>query len=343
MISFIVGSLVFSALIIYIWLLFTSLPNVRAKLIGMPVSFIHLVLSRDNKWKKPTGQAETLALALRGGDAVKRKRLYFVRHGESLWNQVFNRGLNFGIVVRFFSCLLEELRLFALPDSMFWDSPLSPLGIQQAVQMSSWLQHESVTNVHAGILRGESDSVICSSNLRRSVATILTGFSGRLLRRPTEKVFVVSSAQEVTRNIDGYSLSAPRGVPSASHIETEIPELDKVVDVLYGSLDGQFNSGNKPLFDSSGLKRMNEFAHWAFTSTACRDKPTVILGGHSLWFREFFKAFLPTEKSHTCKTKKIVNCGIVAFDLLCVGAKYVIDPESIQVVYGGFEGAHTTK
>ena len=33
------------------------------------------------------------------------------------------------------------------------------------------------------------------------------------------------------------------------------------------------------------------------------------VAGHSLWFREFFKSFLPKSCSHTAKTAKMVNCG----------------------------------
>jgi hypothetical protein len=66
----------------------------------------------------------------------------------------------------------------------------------------------------------------------------------------------------------------------------------------------------------------------------------VIVGGHSLWFRCFFQTFLPYTFGHMCKQKKMVNGGVVAFDLLKAntksGPKYMIDSESIVTVYGGF-------
>ncbi len=33
-------------------------------------------------------------------------------------------------------------------------------------------------------------------------------------------------------------------------------------------------------------------------------------------YREFFRTFLPKDANHVAKTKKMVNCGVVAFDLV---------------------------
>jgi hypothetical protein len=108
-------------------------------------------------------------------------------------------------------------------------------------------------------------------------------------------VHVISSAQEITRNIDGYTLSPPGGCPAPSWIESRQPELDRVVSGLYSEdrLSGHYNKGQKPLFGSvsNGFARMKEFSDFVFNSEVCSDKATIILGGHSLWFREFFKNF----------------------------------------------------
>lgn len=345
MLAFILVAFWVSVILIYLWLLSTSTGNVRAKLLGMPIAFVHLVLTRDNKWKRGGDPQETLLIASKAPESVTRKRIYFVRHGESMWNEVFNRGLNFGIIWRFISSVLQEFHLLPFPDSVFWDSPLSPLGIRQAVQLSGWVEHSDPKNKHAAILRGDSDtpSIVCSSNLRRALSTTLTAMSGRLLRRSREKVYVLSSAQEITRNIDGYSLSAPGCFPAPSWVEMQQPELDKVVTAIYSGdhLDARDNKGSKPL-SSNGLQRMNEFCSWAFNNETAREIPTIILGGHSLWFREFFKTFLPAKSAHESKSKKIVNCGIVAFDLIGLHGRYAIDPDSVQVVYGGFEDKNST-
>jgi len=341
MLAFVIGCGVVMGFVMYLWLLASTTGAVHTKLRGMPIAFMHLILSRDNKWKKPTDPIQVLNTAQRNPDQVRRKRVYFVRHGESMWNEVFNRGLDLGILWRFLSCVMQELNLLPYPDSVFWDSPLSPLGIRQAVQLSAWIEHSHPNNTHAAILRGNSDtpSVVCVSNLRRAVSTVLTGLSGRLIRNSKEQVNVLSSAQEITRNIDGYTLSPPGGYPSPSWIETQQPELDRVVSGLYSAdrLNGEHNKGQKTLFGSTanGLYRMIEFCDYSFNTCPAN---TIILGGHSLWFREFFKNFLPFSSSHQAKSQKIVNCGIIAFDLIATTTGgYAIDPESIQTVYGGYE------
>ena len=94
--------------------------------------------------------------------------------------------------------------------------------------------------------------------------------------------------------------------------------------------------GNKPI-NTNGLKRMNEFCDFAFSGV---NEEHVIVGGHSIWFRTFFKTFLPYQVDHVCKNRKIVNGGVVAFTLMKLqtpkGNKYMVDPNSIQVLYGGF-------
>ena len=74
------------------------------------------------------------------------------------------------------------------------------------------------------------------------------------------------------------------------------------------------------------------------------DQPssTLVVGGHSLWFRSFFQLLLPAESAHVAKKKKLVNCGVVGLTLQvrrdATGAHYyTVDERSITVVYGGFE------
>lgn len=94
-------------------------------------------------------------------------------------------------------------------------------------------------------------------------------------------------------------------------------------------------TGNKPI-SSNGLLRMLEFCNYVFG----QKEEVIITGGHSIWFRSFFRTFLPYENSHVSKTRKIVNGGTVSFTLLKTetdtGPKFMVDPGSILVVYGGF-------
>lgn len=95
------------------------------------------------------------------------------------------------------------------------------------------------------------------------------------------------------------------------------------------------HSGNKPI-NTNGLKRMDEFCDYVFTLK----EGHIICGGHSIWYRSFFRSYLPYSMDHIAKKKKIVNCGCVAVTLMKAttgnGVRYMIDPSSVRVVYGGF-------
>jgi hypothetical protein len=93
----------------------------------------------------------------------------------------------------------------------------------------------------------------------------------------------------------------------------------------------------------NGGHRLQEFCEWVFSDCSPATlAPTVIVAGHSLWFRTFFQAYLPHTAYHECKSLKIVNCGVVMFELEMLedgggGATYRIDADSVQSLYGGFE------
>ena len=76
------------------------------------------------------------------------------------------------------------------------------------------------------------------------------------------------------------------------------------------------------------------------TGAPTQDAKTVIVGGHSLWF-EFLQVLHPEQEERVGKRKKIVNCGVVAFDLKCGkdasgNSSPGIDSSTVRVVYGGF-------
>ena len=86
---------------------------------------------------------------------------------------------------------------------------------------------------------------------------------------------------------------------------------------------------------------MNEFAAIAFDQI---EKDTIIVGGHSLWFRSFFRTFLPRDFEHVSKKKKLINGGVAAFTLCKVTSDtgdmfethFMIDPKTVSIVHGGF-------
>ena len=116
------------------------------------------------------------------------------------------------------------------------------------------------------------------------------------------------------------------------------PTLAKELDVAAidarALFDASRNAGQKPI-GRVASDSMREFAAWAMN----QDADVVVAGGHSIWFREFFKTYLPFDSECLGKKKKIVNCGMVSFDLTFGvhpehGEMYAV--ENVREIYGGF-------
>lgn len=104
---------------------------VHAKVILYIDGLIMLVASRDSKFRQPPDYtARRLPV-----DATKR--IVFIRHGESVWNEVFNRGFNIGLFSRLFKALVTELKFIATPYSVLFDTPLNKEGLQQVRSLAS--------------------------------------------------------------------------------------------------------------------------------------------------------------------------------------------------------------
>eukprot|EP00899_Mesostigma_viride_P024463 jgi/Mesvir1/5200/Mv15332-RA.1 len=277
---------------------------------------------------------------------VARKRFLLIRHGESVWNEVFNRGFGPSFVGRLIKALIKEWKLMITQDSVFYDSNLNGEGIEQAVELSHFLEHEAkpwsevsepnpanLETLLAVLVNGDADnlrSVVVTSNLRRAIETCSIALRNRL-QKTKEKVIINSDLQEITFNVDGIALALPG----------QAPELGTLSDHTWASFqpdkvfDCSWNMGTKPL-DSNGFVRSVRFLEWAFG----REEDIIIASGHSLYFRNLFKTFLPRDVQHPGKQKKIVNGGAVALTVIKGIHKgqsvYMIDPDSIQVIRGGF-------
>lgn len=241
--------------------------------------------------------------------------------------------------------LLFLYKRFLPKFSWFYDSPLSSLGLTQVDELRSFLLDTKNTtgpeSVHLKILRadpGAPSSKIVSSNLRRAISTLAGGLSERLARRPDDKILIVTALQEISRNPDTLSITPPHSPVQASWIEKTIStSMCDYPKLLSSQVDVSLHVGDKPI-NTNGLQRMQEFCDFCFSPSVNEDY--IIVGGHSIWFRSFFNMFLPFSVHHVAKNKKIINGGIVTFDLLKAetkrGPKYMIDPKTIQVIYGGF-------
>ena len=318
---------------------------IHAKILLYIDGMIQMVASKDSQWKQPVDWTSSKI------PKIGSKRIIFIRHGESVWNEVFNRGFNLGFPMRLLKAAIREATLFASPFSIFFDTPLNHEGLQQAKDLAKFLEagvtsdNPAVADV-ISVLRGDApqDSLIVSSNLRRALATVAIGL-WRRLDKTREKILIHSACQEISRNVDCVASAAPGTTPHMEGPDSgEAPKLmahgptyaaDKIFDPAY-------NSGQKPL-NERGIERLQYFAEWVFT----RPEHTVIVGGHSLWFRNFFKAFLAANDNHPGKSCKMVNGGVVAFTLNIGktdnGHVHWIEPNSIVTVHGGFEAPKSSK
>jgi len=323
-------------LILALWtaaLFSQSVANVVYKLHLIRLGLTHLLFSSDKKWKK-----------LGDPDRVTKKRsktIYFVRHGESAWNVVFNKGFGKTFPKRLGNALQKEANLFTTLDSVFVDSPLSSLGAEQALELQSYIESIPDSDPDAVLKTGESGkSVLASSNLRRALSTGTIGFWPRI-RRTQERIHVLSSLQEITFNVDGVALAKPYSSPVLADEElgalTSVTRADFDPDRYF---DCSENAGDKPV-RGKGVNRMLEFCHWCFK----RDEPVIIAAGHSLYFRFFFQTFLPYTSQHEGKKSKMANGCVVKFTIWegkdpNQEDRYVIEEASIKVLHQDFESKH---
>ena len=331
------------------------------------VTLRYLLFSNDKKWKKP--KEDPASFFPPATAVMDKKTIVFVRHGESTWNDTFNRGDR--SVPVFLLCFLPNLVRSVFwewyffvtgkaDESWFYDSPLSAKGLGQARGVRQFLSKNLAyaTPREAELMRvllgqptepkdnnnnnnsnnksgsSSSSSQLVSSNLRRAIATTVVGFQDRLEQRMEgDSVMILPHLQEISRNPDALSITPAHGRVVGAW--TDPPEI---AGLVHHAMDTVHHTGNKPI-DSNGWKRMDAFCRFCFHNVT---KDNIVATGHSLWFRSFFRTYLPHTLEHTAKKRKLVNGGCVGFSLLRTVTPhdqtehYMIDPKSITVLYGGF-------
>jgi hypothetical protein len=309
-----------------------------------------MITSKDNKG---IGKKLTNPDDIKKCSDVTTKRILFIRHGESDWNDVFNKGFGPSILVRIGKAMFREAKLYPTGDSVFLDSPLNHEGFNQALELGRFIKASGDPNAAPDqknekfselltVLRGDSldpvsgqpalSSIIVSSNLRRAISTCTAALWDRV-SATKEKIFLFSGLQEISRNVDTKALSDAQSIPDLSRITQYVPSFSSDAAQYY---DVSENFGNKSK-SFTGIKRMKAFADWVFT----RPEDVIITSGHSLWFKFFFGEYLPHSSTHIAKSTKIVNSGVVSFVLsrgtLDGAAVFFIEEESINTLFGGFE------
>jgi hypothetical protein len=304
-------------------------------------SLVYMVLSKDTKGLGPkyriVGAADDPARVAKRLDETTTKRIIFIRHGESDWNNVFNKGKNIGMLFRLLKAIITEWTMIFRLDSPFLDSPLNEEGIEQALQLREYIENDNSGTTDSekellDVMRGKTGtSIIVSSILRRAIATTTLAVWPRI-ERTGEKIHLLSHLQEISRNVDTCALSQANTVADLPFSRVS-PHCGGSDTCNSGSFNTSLNHGSKAL-GVKGKGRIEDFNKWAMECT----EDTIIVGGHSLWFKQYFNLYLPFDSSHRAKDEKLTNSGVVAFTLHKVkGEKaFYVDPASLQTVYGGY-------
>lgn len=324
-----------------------ALETIWLKVQLFAVGLLHLLFSSDSRWlaqlpplNTPTAPAAASAASTTVTPFLPQpqpdchaKRIIFVRHAESEWNVVFNRGRHWSALVRFVRSCVREWLLLPSPDSVFIDSPLSSRGMQQARALYADAATASATMGELDALeRGPSSdrrattttaadlqalvlqyvstplprSVVVTSNLRRAIETARIASATRLARSH-EQIHVLSALQEIGRNIDTLALSDTFALTTHTHVPVSLgPAVAAVVSPGKGHSDASASDNDSDdrsdallnVTESHGNKTIRGSSRTrlhAFAQWAMRqrDKDVLVVYGHSLWFRAFCREFFP--------------------------------------------------
>jgi hypothetical protein len=131
------SSMIILVFLIIIWI-FSSRENenlffrlLLRKLFMYFDSALFMVLSKDSKGVGP--KYNHIPDGIKKGSYNKMKRVVFIRHGESDWNNIFNKGINLKFFPRLLSSIWQEFCLLPTLNSVFLDSPLNFEGIEQVI------------------------------------------------------------------------------------------------------------------------------------------------------------------------------------------------------------------
>jgi len=107
-----------SVLILVCGMLLFNLPTLLYKVRMFIRGIIYFLFCWDKSFKKPTDPGAVFGPLLSQGKPIEKKTIYFVRHGESTWNDTFNKGKHrskavflIGFIPGLIKSLLYELYL----------------------------------------------------------------------------------------------------------------------------------------------------------------------------------------------------------------------------------------
>lgn len=88
-----------AALILVCGMLLFNLPTLIYKIGLLGRAILYFLFCHDKSWKKPRDPKQVVPPVIAAKGPIERKTVYFVRHGESTWNDTFNKGSHRSAVV----------------------------------------------------------------------------------------------------------------------------------------------------------------------------------------------------------------------------------------------------
>lgn len=264
--------------------------------------------------------------------------VYFVRHGESTWNEYTKTDFT------------EQ---FAKLTPRLTDAHLSRAGIESVTQLSEKLFHADCSfdeNEDFCFLAGNPESgndrrvIYATSNLRRAVLTTLILFKDRLKgtkgaqdtgRRLINDIHILSSLQEFATNIDSEPVTPLGEIPYLTYALNGDNICPFEVDAMKALFSVQCNKENVNVRDEPAVPILSEFCRWVhymsengvpgeengLASAIYKGATDIVIVGHSIWFRKFYNLFTdkiqtdPIAQRITSSILKISNQAIVKFRL----------------------------
>ena len=298
----------------------------------------------------------------------KTLTVYFLRHAESTWNRFTSQHSKLTTHEGWINENVPQLT----------DAHLSGKGIHGALEVRRWLENGPCEDPQgadvdrcflAGMTRDPKRKVVfATSNLRRAQFTTMVAFAKRMpgiVAGAVSKIssmHILSSMQEITSNIDSKPVTPNGEIPWLTFENEYCPfRLEDVRNFFVTQCDVQDENRAEVKRDT-----LMDFCWWA-RQQAVNGRPSVdpeelgtgitdlVLTGHSIWIREFFRRFLPVEQYlpgrwaryywwgqtdllMSAYSQKMSNEGIVKFQLrLPADGSCEIVPETAEFVRGGME------
>jgi hypothetical protein len=302
-------------------------------------------------------------------EGVKRVKVFFIRHGESTWNEVTDPDITTKVLLEGRKGKVRKYRYLT-------DAHLSKDGIEESLEANHKIEHgcdddgivspQSFKRWEAlcflsglrGHLEKDRKALFLVSNLRRAILTALITFKHRILNvggvddtnevelsddfEPIPKMYVLSSLQETARNTDSVPLTPNGRIPWLSFSDGPQNQCPFSLSDMRGFLVPDCGNKNENVPNEDGKidrkTRFDTFCDWVRAKLAEEpDVTDLVITGHSMWLRELFQKYRPDDPlalKLSSNREKVSNNAIIEFNYWVGDRECGIESNSAFLVSG---------